>query len=131
MFHLYRFDIAHSRSKIIVVVKGEMPAKEKIPDGLYDYVRTRTYLSWQDPWFWKKLRYALPHKGTAKTRCFQGLFGPHRGGNRHSDQLHLLQSGRTSQAMSTLTLDPSAPSPDGSLNGLKTVNGRNNSVSPI
>ena len=37
MFHLYRFDIAHSRSKIIVVVKGEMPAKEKIPDGLYDY----------------------------------------------------------------------------------------------
>ena len=130
MFHLYRFDIAHSRSKIIVVVKGEMPSKEKIPDGLYDYVRTRTYLSWQDPWFWKKLRYALPHKGTAKTRCFQGLFG-HRGGNRHSDQLHLLQSGRTSQAMSTLTLDPSAPSPDGSVNGLKAVNGRNNSVSPI
>jgi len=41
----------------------------------------------------------------------------------------LLQS--VSQAMSTLTLDPSAPSPDGSLNGLKTVNGRNNSVSPI
>ena len=130
IFHLYRFDIAHSRSKIIVVVKGEMPPKEKIPDGLYDYVRTRTYLSWQDPWFWKKLRYALPHKGTAKTRCFQGLFG-HRGGNRHSDQLHLLQSGRTSQAMSTLTLDPSASSPDGSLNGLKAVNGRNNSVSPI
>ena len=25
-------------------------------------------LSWDDPWFWKKLRYALPHKG-ANTRC--------------------------------------------------------------
>jgi hypothetical protein len=25
-------------------------------------------LSWDDPWFWKKLRYALPHKG-ANARC--------------------------------------------------------------
>ena len=123
----FRFDIAHSRSKIIVVVKGEMPSKEKIPEGLYDYIRTRTYLSWQDPWFWQKLRYALPHKGAAKSRCFKGLFGYH---NRHSSQLPLLQSGRTSQAMSTLALDACSPSPDVSVNGLKT-NEIHNSISPI
>ena len=125
-FSFFRFDIAHSRSKIIVVVKGDMPSKENFPEGLYDYIRTRTYLSWQDPWFWKKLRYALPHKG-AKSRFFKGLFGQR---NKRPDQLHLLQSGSTSQAMSTLNLDAFSPSPDVSVNGL-TMNGKHNSVSPI
>jgi protein toll len=64
----HEFDIAYERSKVIVVVKGEMLPKEKMPEGLQKYIQTNTYLSWDDPWFWKKLRYALPHKG-ANTRC--------------------------------------------------------------
>ncbi len=81
----HEFDVAHTRSRIIVVVKGEMPDKEKMPKGLLDYVSSNTFLSWDDPWFWKKLRYSLPHKG-ARARCFEGLFGRPR-----NDELHLLQ----------------------------------------
>ena len=61
--------MAHERSKVIVVLKGELPPKEKMPETLQKYIQTNTYLSWKDPWFWKKLRYALPHKGARAKYC--------------------------------------------------------------
>ena len=44
-----------------------------MPEGLQKYIQTNTYLSWDDPWFWKKLRYALPHKG-ATIKCCPSIF---------------------------------------------------------
>ena len=72
-FYLSRFEMAHERSKVIVVLKGELPPKEKMPETLQKYIQTNTYLSWKDPWFWKKLRYALPHKGV-RAKCCQSCF---------------------------------------------------------
>ena len=73
LFYLSRFEMAHERSKVIVVLKGELPPKEKMPETLQKYIQTNTYLSWKDPWFWKKLRYALPHKGV-RAKCCQSCF---------------------------------------------------------
>ena len=88
VFSLIRLEAAHSKGRVIVVVKGELPPKEDMPLALYDYVKTNTYLSWNDPWFWQKLTYALPHRGGSKPGCLQRLFGR----RPPTDQLNLLQT---------------------------------------
>ena len=97
-FISFRFDIARERSKVIVVVKGEVPPKEKIPENLYNYIQSNTYLSWTDPWFWKKLKYALPHKG-AKARCCQPCFVTRR------DSYQMRRSRFISQNSTSSTID--------------------------
>lgn len=48
--------------RLIVIVKGELPPKENMDQELQSYLSLNTYLKWNDPWFWDRLRYALPHK---------------------------------------------------------------------
>lgn len=117
-FELCRFDIAHSRSRVIVVVKGDLPSREDMPTDLHDYIKTNTYLTWDDPWFWQKLRYSLPHKGQSHS-CLDCIKR-----RRTVDQLYLLQNSRSVSSLAA----PSSPSNgiSSSLSGL-----RHNSVSPV
>lgn len=48
---------------MIVIVLGETPTRDEMGPLMWDYIKTNTYLAADDPWFWDKLRYALPHKG--------------------------------------------------------------------
>nr|SOU94107.1 Toll gene [Glomeris marginata] len=48
-------------NRIIVVVVGEVPPESEMDPELRTYVKLNTYVKWGDPWFWKKLRYAMPH----------------------------------------------------------------------
>ena len=60
----FRFDIAHARGKVIVVVKGVIPPKEDIPASIYNYIQTNTYLLSSDANFFKKLRQVLPNNSS-------------------------------------------------------------------
>jgi hypothetical protein len=121
-----------------VVIKGELPTKEEMGDGLYEYIKANTYLSWDDPWFWKKLRYALPHK-SAQSRFLEHLFGLNR---TPTDQLNLLGIKAAAANgsgggcnLNVLTSAPSTPRSDvtnqTTLSAAPSISGRhNNSVSP-
>ena len=70
------FEMAHARKRVVLVLVGGLPTKSEMGQLMHDYISTNTYLdATNDPWFWEKLRYALPHKGsrTARNTTFLGL----------------------------------------------------------
>merc|ERR1712241_1164010 len=68
--------------RVIIVVLGELPVKDDMEEDLKKYISLNTYLQADDPWFWQKLRYALPHRGRLiKKRT-----------RRETDKLELMRS---------------------------------------
>ena len=108
------------------MVYGELPNREDIPEGLFDYIRTSTYLEWGEKWFWKKLRYALPHKHENSNCCSNWC---QQRSTKH-DQLQLIHTSRNGSINSNqLGVDEETSSITNSFANI--VNGRSNSVSPI
>ncbi|XP_020717317.1 protein toll-like [Ceratitis capitata] len=50
------------RVRIIIIKYGELTDKTRLDEELLAYLKLNTYLDSNDPRFWTKLRYALPHK---------------------------------------------------------------------
>lgn len=56
----HKQSIEEKRPRVIVIKLGELNADE-MDDEFKAYIKTYTYIEWGEPWFWKKLFYALPH----------------------------------------------------------------------
>lgn len=69
-FHTAYFQMLEDKiDRLIIIVKGELPPKETLDKELLYLLSTKTYLIWEERWFWEKLRYAMPHK---KPQVLQG-----------------------------------------------------------
>ncbi|CAL1541104.1 unnamed protein product, partial [Lymnaea stagnalis] len=61
----FEFQTAHQqvlserRNRVILILMHDLDS-EKLDSTLKVYMRTRTYLKYDDPWFWEKLMFAMP-----------------------------------------------------------------------
>lgn len=58
---LSAFKEIENNSRVIVIILGNVEDLDGLHDEFRSYIDLNTYVQSNDPWFWKKLRYAMPH----------------------------------------------------------------------
>ncbi|XP_045535404.1 protein toll-like [Papilio machaon] len=67
----YALALADARPRLVLLLLEDPAALRDLDPDVRAFLDANTYLRWDDPWFWRKLRHALP-RGNTSTRSEDG-----------------------------------------------------------
>ncbi|KAJ2950584.1 hypothetical protein O0L34_g8833 [Tuta absoluta] len=81
--------LVDGRPRVIMVIVDDVLEKEEMPTEMRSYVKLNTYVRWDDPWFWEKLRYALPHRPVILPRNLAGTDAEQNSDSSHEQHAEI------------------------------------------